>query len=822
MDILTMTFSRKMNRSSFFFLLLLIATFSPLRAQEATPPDTSAKVKEQLIPVTRFAAELPAAVSQLHNIQKNVITLQQITSLKDDLDSLFLRMDSTGRHLELRDTGQLEQKELENIIYLWQQEKEKLTRWQERIENNLDDLQKKKVATDRIVKLWSRSLAANGKDINKDNRKILQDFISRARHFSDTLNLKSHDLMKMLQAISNRQILINNKLSFLQADLEKKEKMLLSNKGPSFFRVLRGEAPGYVFLGDVRKNLAGNLPPLKNYLTNNRFKLLWIFLIFLFLFISLIYLNKNKDNEIFQEKENAYMAKAMILVSRPLWTSLFLALLSARFILTSAPHDLYIILYTLTLIPLFLLIPAMLDKKNRYYFYMVGFIFLFDNLSELFFYGYLINNLVLIILSLLLIATLVKHSRESMSLMIFPGKFFNSMITTFNYVTILLLSASIISTFFGYYFFQEFLVTAYIWIYFAIYLYNTANITVAGLFEFLLYGKWTEHYKSISKYRAFLVHKIILLLNVVTFLLWLYTIVALFGFREEAAAAIVAVWEFGFKAGTLDITIGNITLFIFSIWLSIQIARIVQTMLEEDILDKMDLERGVPQSISILVKYVLVIIGFFVAAGAAGMQLDNLAFIFGALGVGIGFGLQDIINNFISGLILLFERPIHIGDNISVGELEGVVRQIGIRSSIIQSYDRSEVVVPNSKLISNEVINWTLSNQMRRLEIQIGVAYGTDMDKAMKILEECARDHKEVLDNPPPYVWFKEFGDSSIEFRLLFFYPRFDGGQTVRSEVATAIVRAFRKNGITIPFPQVDVHIREAMKKLEARSTKKE
>jgi len=822
MDILTMTFSRKMNRSSFFFFLLLITIFSPLRGQETTPPDTSAKEKEQMIPATRFAAELPAAVSQLNSIQKNVITPQQIASLKDDLDSLFLRMDSTGRQLALRDTGHLEQKELENVIYLWQREKEKLTRWQEKIEKDLEDLQKKKVATDRIVKLWTRSLATNGKEINKDNRKILQDFISSARHFSDTLNLKSHDLMKMLQAISNRKILINNKLSSLQADLEKKEKMLLSNKGPSFFRVLRGEAPGYVFLGNVRKNLAGNLPPLKNYLTNNRFKLLWIFLIFLFLFISLIYLNKNKDNEIFQEKENAYMAKAMILVSRPLWTSLFLALLSARFILTSAPHDLYIILYTLTLIPLFLLIPAMLDKKNRYYFYMVGFIFLFDNLSELFFYGYLINNLVLIILSLLLIATLVKHSRESMSLMIFPGKFFNSMITTFNYVTILLLSASIISTFFGYYFFQEFLVTAYIWIYFAIYLYNTANITVAGLFEFLLYGKWTEHYKSISKYRAFLVHKIILLLNVVTFLLWLYTIVALFGFREEAAAAIVAVWEFGFKAGTLDITIGNITLFIFSIWLSIQIARIVQTMLEEDILDKMDLERGVPQSISILVKYVLVIIGFFVAAGAAGMQLDNLAFIFGALGVGIGFGLQDIINNFISGLILLFERPIHIGDNISVGELEGVVRQIGIRSSIIQSYDRSEVVVPNSKLISNEVINWTLSNQMRRLEIQIGVAYGTDMDKAMKILEECARDHKEVLDNPPPYVWFKEFGDSSIEFRLLFFYPRFDGGQTVRSEVATAIVRAFSKNGITIPFPQVDVHIREAMKKLDARSPKKE
>ena len=822
MDILTLVFSRKMIRFSFFLFFLLIANLSPLYPQQATPPDTTGKKQEQLIPATRFAAELPAAVSQLQNIKKNVITSQQIASLQEDLDSLFLQMEKFNKKLEQRDTGHLEQKELENIIYLWQQEKDKLTKWQDKLENELEGLQEKKVKTDKIVRLWSRSLEANGQEINKDNRKVLQDFIRRSRHFSDTLNLKSHDLMKMLQAISNRQILINNKLSALQSDLEKKEKMLLSNKGPSFFKVLRGEAPGYVFVGDIRKNLTGNMAPLKNYLGNNLFKLLWISLIFVFLLIFLIYLNKNKENEIFQEKEDSYISKALILVSRPLWTSLFLTLLSARFILTSAPHDLYIIIYTLTLIPLFLLIPAMLNKKNRYYFYMVGSIFLFDNLSELFFYGYLINNLVLIILSLILIATLVKYSRESMSLMIFPGKFFNKLISTFNYVTILLLSASIIATFFGYYFFQEFLVTAYIWIYFAIYLYNTANITVAGLFEFLLYGKWTERYKSISKYREFLARKIILLLNVATFLLWLYTIIALFGFQKETAAAITAIWNFGFKAGTLDITIGNITLFIFSIWLSIQIARMVQAMLEEDILVKMDLERGVPQSISILVKYVLVIIGFFVAAGAAGMKLDNLAFIFGALGVGIGFGLQDIINNFISGLILLFERPIHIGDNISVGELEGVVRHIGIRSSIIQSYDRSEVVVPNSKLISNEVINWTLSNQMRRLEIQIGVAYGTDMEKAMKILEECAKEHKEVLDNPPPYVWFKQFNDSSIDFRLLFFYPRFDGGQTVRSEVATAVVRAFNKNGITIPFPQVDVHIQEAMKKNEERISNKD
>jgi small-conductance mechanosensitive channel len=111
---------------------------------------------------------------------------------------------------------------------------------------------------------------------------------------------------------------------------------------------------------------------------------------------------------------------------------------------------------------------------------------------------------------------------------------------------------------------------------------------------------------------------------------------------------------------------------------------------------------------------------------------------------------------------------------------------------------------------------------MRRLEIQVGVAYGTDMEKVRKILEECARNHKEVLDNPPPYVWFREFGDSSIDFRLLFFYPRYDGGLTVRSEVAASIVKAFKENNITIPFQQMDVHIQEALKKEDKRISNKD
>ena len=818
--IFTFYFRTGRKKILFSLLLFLMAGMLTLNAQDKASEDTVKKA-EELIPATRFAGELPAAFTTLQEIRNSVITTAGISELKKDLDTIFTEIDRFSEKMARTDTGILQQKALKNLIFLWQQQKEKLIEQQTLLEDHLETLQGKLSVTNHLLTLWKKSIEVNGQDLSPENKTVLDSFLVNTSTLRDTLERKSLVFMGLLQDVSNQIIRINRTLRTLQADLKKKQKMLLSSKGPSLFQVISGKAQGYTFIGDIGDNISSSLPPIKDYLNNKRFDLLWILLIFLSLYFILYFLDKHKESEIRQARKNSYIQKTLILVARPLWTSLFLSLLSARLILTSAPHDLYILLYTLTLIPLFILVPAMLHRNHRQYFYVIGSLFLVDNISELLFYGYLLNNVILMILSVFLIITIARHNRDSIALMIFPGKWIGTLVTLFNYLTIFLLSATILATFFGFYNFQEYIVTAYIWIYFAIYFYNTANIAIAGLFEFIIYGKWTERYKSISKNREMLAHKITMFLNLLTFLLWLYTIVALFGFREQTASAIVAVWNFGFNVGTLDVTLGNITLFIFVLWLSLRIARITQTVLEEDVLVRFHLDRGIPESIATLVKYTIGIIGFFIAAGAAGMKMNNLAFIFGALGVGIGFGLQDIINNFISGLILLFERPIHIGDNITVGELEGVVRHIGIRSSIIQAYDRSEVVVPNGKLISNELINWTLSNEMRRLEIRVGVAYGTDPARVMEILKDCALSHKEVMKDPPPYVWFNEFGDSSVDFRLLFFYPRYSGGMTVRSEVATAIVQAFEENDITIPFPQMDVYIKEAMKQAaESKSEK--
>lgn len=222
------------------------------------------------------------------------------------------------------------------------------------------------------------------------------------------------------------------------------------------------------------------------------------------------------------------------------------------------------------------------------------------------------------------------------------------------------------------------------------------------------------------------------------------------------------------------------------------------------------MERGTREAMTTITGYVGVLLAIVVSLAMAGIDFANLALIAGALSVGIGFGLQNIVNNFISGLILLFERPIKTGDWIVVGNTEGYVKRIRIRSTQLQTFDRADVIVPNAELITGQVTNWMLSDTTGRARIPIGVAYGSDVQKVKAILLKIADDHPDVLTDgsaPEPFVLFREFADSSLNFELRCHIRNIDNRLRVISDINFAIDKAFREEGISIPFPQRDVHI---------------
>jgi small-conductance mechanosensitive channel len=191
-----------------------------------------------------------------------------------------------------------------------------------------------------------------------------------------------------------------------------------------------------------------------------------------------------------------------------------------------------------------------------------------------------------------------------------------------------------------------------------------------------------------------------------------------------------------------------------------------------------------------------------------GVSLTKLTILGGALGVGIGFGLQTIVNNFASGLILLFERPIKVGDTIELGTEMGVVRHLGLRSTIIKTFDNAEIVVPNSDLVSSQVTNWTLAERKARVKVPIGVAYGSDISQVLQILLSVAGDHPMTLTTPPPRALFLSFGASSLDFELRVWIADFSDRRQVQSELNQELNNEFADAGIEIPFPQSDLHIR--------------
>lgn len=257
------------------------------------------------------------------------------------------------------------------------------------------------------------------------------------------------------------------------------------------------------------------------------------------------------------------------------------------------------------------------------------------------------------------------------------------------------------------------------------------------------------------------------------------------------------------------VTVANLFSFFLVLWLSWALSRFIAFVLGEEILPRLRMEVGVPFALTTFTRYAIIAIGFVAALAVLGIPLDRVTILFSALGVGIGFGLQNLVNNFVSGFVLLSERPIRLHDKIELDGVLGNVSSIGIRASTIRTFDGAEVIVPNGDLISQRVVNWTLAARRQRVTLSVGVAFGTDPNEVLRILRRVAAENDRVFKDPEPLALFRAFGESSLDFELRIFMDPSDV-LDVPSAVNIAIHEALEKANIKIPFPQRDLHIRAA------------
>lgn len=313
--------------------------------------------------------------------------------------------------------------------------------------------------------------------------------------------------------------------------------------------------------------------------------------------------------------------------------------------------------------------------------------------------------------------------------------------------------------------------------------------------------RMVQHHRELLERRAF---RLVLWLAIVG---WVARMLDYVGLFQAVLLSVQALLGADLGRGAIRFSVGDVLEFVLTLWLAYLVSTFIRFVLQEDVYPRTQMTRGFAYALSSLLNYVILTLGFLLAMGTLGLDFTKVSILAGAFGVGLGFGLQSIVNNFVSGLILLFERPIRVGDAVEVGSLSGEVSRIGARASTVRTSQGAEIIVPNAQLVTERVTNWTASDRRRRIDIPVGVDYRSAPEKVMEVLQGVALSHPEVLKQPPPRAVFKAFGDSAIAFELRAWTNNFERWGTIQTELAVGVYAALREAGMTMPFPQREIRL---------------
>jgi len=506
--------------------------------------------------------------------------------------------------------------------------------------------------------------------------------------------------------------------------------------------------------------------------------------------------------------EGEGMLVARLVMGRPGAAVLLLSMLAVRVTIPNVPERFVDLLTLAAVVPLYRLLPRMIPKLLRPALYGFAGVFVFAVFVEFlepYSVGWRVSLLISNLLGLWTLSLALRVRPESSTE---EPSTWRKTFRKLGYTAAGLLGIAFVGNIFGFTALAHFLLRgSYLAVYYILLLIAMALI-VEAMWVALLRVPFVLKSNAVRRHVRTLQLRGIRVVRVLAVVAWFGQLLDVFGVFVPVTGWVRRVLNSQLHFGAIGLSLGGILAFFVTLWVAFMVSRFIRFVLEEDVMPRVELPRGVPRAINMMVHYTLVIVAFLLAMSAAGVDVGKLTILAGAFGLAIGFGMQNIINNFVSGLILLFERPIQIGDTIELGTLIGHVKRIGIRSSTIRSYAGAEVIVPNAHLVSNDVINWTLSDRRRRLLVSVGVTYGTDPERVLDILRTVAADHEKVLTDPTPWALFTGFGESSLDFELRIWVLQFDDGMQVASDVSVALNRALAEAGIEIPFPQRDLHFK--------------
>ena len=766
----------------------------------AEPPPPSA------IPAPDIPRSAQDAAVSLREMRAGLIPGPDIEAIREQLPEFRETLTGLKEKTEGDGLEQFSRLALEDVRRQWERHRTQLDDWQAIVEKRTSSFTSQKATLEEMQGLWERTLAAAG------DEKFPEELVERVRsvlaEIEDVLALVPeyrNPLLTLQDQLAQGKIKITELLEQVATVEEQKRNELFSQDSEPLWEIWTNDSESTSLSTQLYESWRRKSAAFVDYMEAESLRPVMHVGLFLALLIPMVMLHRRTRQ--WAREDESFETTARIL-DRPVSAALLVSLMFTVPIYPDSPRVMWELNTLALFIPLVRILPGIVHPRLQGRLYvLIGILVLFQA-GDLILESSLLERLVVLATSGMAFAGLVMALRpEGPVIHLSQGKWSRAAVAV-SRLGLITLGASLVCNILGRVSLAKLLSIGTMNSVRGGLLLYTGVLVLNGFVVAIFRTRMARSVAAVRTHYALWKRHVMTVLCVIALGVWVYGTLFFFNISDPVREWLSVLFGTKWSIGTLDISLGDIVTFIFTIWLSIQISRFIRLFLEEDVLSLVDLPRGVPGAISRIVHYVIVSVGFIIALAAAGIELGRFAILFGALGVGIGFGLQGLVNNFVSGLILIFERPIQIGDTIEIGALFGVVRRIGIRSSTVRTYSGAEVIVPNANLISNEVVNWTLSDRLRRFELPVGVAYGTDPSRVLKILIETARNHPDVLSDPEPTAMFKGFGDSSLDFEVRFWTAQFDSFLRVGSDVAVGIHDALKAAEIEIPFPQRDLHLR--------------
>ena len=687
----------------------------------------------------------------------------------------------------------------------WNFQKDEISDWSDEVTSKTENLEEQKKVLLEKKDIWLRTdtLARNEK-ANRNIRNKIREILAEFNKAENLTVSEINNSLNLQTKLSKQSVDVDNTIKNIEKLLLAKKREIFVQNAPPIWESISVRADTTGLSGQARSIWDSYIRTADKFYTKNkdRFSLsLVYFLVLLLLVLILKFYGKKL------ESDDPKVQRALVILKTPVSTAILISLLALAIIYSDAPEIFTSLTRILIVFPLLIVLVRLINPTLRVPIYIFALLLILQQFKQTSASDTEIERVLLILINFIALAGM---------LWMLINKKFEKTFTKQSQVNKLkglakflvgLLIITLLANLLGYVMLSLTLINGTINSIYGIILLLTATFALEGLIVIFLHTKIATSLNVVRNFPEKIESKISKILKLFVVVWSIIIILNNFGIRDIVLDWLYETLAHKWTIGSFSISLGNIFVFIISIWLSIIIARFVRFMLDGDVLPRFNLARGVPGAISTISSYIIIGFGIIVAIMGAGIDLNSFALLAGALGVGIGFGLQDIVKNFISGLILVFERPIQVGDAVQVDELSGRVTHIGIRSSRIKTWEGAEVIVPNGNLISNKLINWTLSDQRRRIEIKVGVTFGTNVNLVMETLLECTKLNEKILESPPPYVLFNDFGDSSLDFELRCWTSDFASWVEIRSDIRVAIDRAFKEKKIKIPFPQRDLHI---------------